>query len=167
MFEVIIAGSNGQLPIAYPNSNGLDALKVMRALSTQGFRSTAETTALGITERLGLADMEAIYADQLDSALDDVQCLVERITQDIARLRDITIDPMNIVFGDNPAFEIRPASDGNLFNVLNKERGNVSVHYIHEGVKCDVFAQDSLEPIDTVSVQTTELVKLMESKIIT
>ena len=74
MFEVIIAGSNGQLPIAYPNSNGLDALKVMRALSTQGFRSTAETTALGITERLGLADMEAIYADQLDSALDASHC---------------------------------------------------------------------------------------------
>lgn len=87
----------------------------------------------------------------------ELQELIARVQRDVAQLRQIAIDPVDIAYGENISFEIRPASEGDRLNVYRKDWGTTCVNYTDEGLILDVFPEESMECLHTASIDSADL----------
>lgn len=88
-----------------------------------------------------------------------VELLKKRINRGIARLREIAVEPVDITFAENLSFEVRPKTYGDdRMYVFRKDWGGVSVNYTQEGVIVDLFPEDSLNFIGTLTAFKDDLV---------
>lgn len=83
--------------------------------------------------------------------------LIARIRSDVALLREMAIDPVDIPYGENISFEIRPKVEGDTLNVYRKDWGTTCVNYTGEGLILDVFSEGALDSLHTTSIESAEL----------
>ena len=90
---------------------------------------------------------------------DEVKTLSREIAEKIARLRVIAVDPVDIAYGEELSFEVRPNSDNDRLMVFHKDRGFTNVNYTHEGLILDVYPEGLLpECVHTASIFYEDLV---------
>lgn len=87
----------------------------------------------------------------------ELAALIARIQADVAALRLMATVPVDVVYGENISFEIRPASEGDRLNVYRKNWGTTCVNYTSEGLILDVFAEESMDCLHTASIESAEL----------
>lgn len=87
----------------------------------------------------------------------EVEALTREITEKIARLRAITIEPVDISYAPNISFEVRPSAEGDRLNVYRKDWGCIGVNYTHEGLIIDVCSESDLAPIHSIQINSDEL----------
>lgn len=86
-----------------------------------------------------------------------IEALKARIEADIAQLRTIADDPVDIAYGENISFEVRHISDSERLNVYRKGWGGTTVNYTHEGLILDVYAEESITSHHTVAIEAADL----------
>lgn len=87
----------------------------------------------------------------------EIAALTREITEKIARLRAIAIEPMDISYAPSISFEVRPSAEGDRLNVYRKDWGCTTVNYTQEGLILDVCSESDLAPIHTASIGSDEL----------
>ena len=78
---------------------------------------------------------------------DRAKKLGSEISRKIAELRELAIDPVDIVFSEGVSFEVRPAEDDARLVVFCAGKGATSVNYGGAGLAVKVFAESDLEPL--------------------
>lgn len=81
------------------------------------------------------------------SAVETLAFYKHRIETDVAHLRALALDPVDIAYGANLSFEVRPDAEGDCLNIFCKDHGLVSVNYTDAGLEVRTFAENELAPI--------------------
>ncbi len=87
----------------------------------------------------------------------EAKTLASKIAADLARLREISVDPVSIVVSDMIDIELRPASEGNRVLIGRSGWGHTVVNYTAEGLILDVFGEDEIRHLHTACVSEEDL----------
>lgn len=80
-----------------------------------------------------------------------------QIERDIAYLRTVIEEPVDIRYGEFVSFEVRPDNDDDRLNVYRKDWGVTIVNYTHEGLILDVCCEEGLDSIHTACFMAEDL----------
>lgn len=105
------------------------------------------------------------YNLNVEIAETEIEALQTRITSDIARLRKIALDPVDIVYDRNVSFEIRPVEEGSRLNVYRKDWGCTLVNYTDEGVIVDVTGEEGMSCHSSIALHSSELELPLEPEV--
>ena len=84
--------------------------------------------------------------------------IIARVRSDVALLRQVAIEPVDIPYGEGVSFEIRPNDEGDRLNVYRKDWGTTCVNYTGEGLILDVYSEGAMDTLHTTSIESAELV---------
>jgi hypothetical protein len=89
--------------------------------------------------------------------------LGDEISRKIAELRELAVDPVDIVFSEGVSFEVRPAADDARLVVFCAGKGATSVNYGEAGLAVKVFGEDDLVPLQELVFCDAEIMAAKES----
>jgi len=113
----------------------------------------------GSLEALRSVGAEGVRAFGPDQAkANECSELVRSISQSIARLRQIAVDPVSVPLWGALDMEVRPQDDDDRVLIGRKDWGFTTVNYTHEGLILDVIAEgEAAACVHTACIGTEDL----------